>query len=43
MAMLKKLYEYVGDTLKDFLNDIKESTLKIIEDEFSKTTPLPKD
>lgn len=42
MEMLKKLYENVGEPLRNFLTDIKESTLKIIEDEFNKTQPLPK-
>lgn len=40
--MLKKLYENVGEPLRNFLSDIKESTLKMIEDEFNKTQPLPK-
>ena len=43
MEMLKKLYENVGEPLRNFLTDIKESTLKIIEDEFNKTKPLGKD
>jgi hypothetical protein len=36
------LYKHVGEPIKNFLKDIKESTMKLIEEEFSKVTPLKK-
>jgi hypothetical protein len=34
--LLCSLYKYLGNSLKIFLTDIKESTLKVIEKEFEK-------
>lgn len=42
MALFAMLYKHVGEPIKNFLKDIKESTLKLIEEEFSKVTPLKK-
>ena len=35
--MIASIYKYVGEPIRPFLKDVKESTLKIINDEFSKT------
>lgn len=40
MALFAIMYKHAGETIKNFLKDIKESTLKLIEDEFTKVTPL---
>lgn len=42
MALFAIMYKHAGETIKNFLKDIKESTLKLIEDEFAKVTPLKK-
>lgn len=36
------MYKHVGESIKNFLKDIKESTMKLIEAEFAKITPLKK-
>ena len=40
MALFAMLYKHAGEAVRNFLKDIKESTLKLIEEEFSKITPL---
>lgn len=35
-ALLCGLYKYIGEPLKNFLRDIKEATMKVIEEEFKK-------
>ena len=40
--MYSSIYRQVGDVIKNFLNDIKESTLKMIYDEFEKLTVYKK-
>lgn len=40
--LIKMLYMHVGEPIKAFLNDIKESTLKVIESELEKVKPLAK-
>lgn len=40
MALFAIMYKHAGETIKNFLKDIKESTLKLIEEEFAKVTPL---
>lgn len=40
MALFAIMYQHAGETIKNFLKDIKESTLKLIEDEFAKVTPF---
>lgn len=42
MALFAMMYKHVGEPIKNFLKDIKESTMKLIEEEFSKVTPLKK-
>jgi hypothetical protein len=39
MALFAIMYQHAGETIKNFLKDIKESTLKLIEEEFTKVTP----
>jgi len=38
MGMFVSLYKQGGDMIKNFLTDVKESTMKVLEDEFGKTT-----
>lgn len=42
MALFAMMYKHVGDPIKNFLKDIKDSTMKLIDEEFSKVTPLKK-
>lgn len=42
MALLAMLYKHGGEMIKNFLKDIKESTMKLLEEEFAKVTPLKK-
>ena len=42
MALFAMLYKHLGETVRPFLTEIKESTMKVIEDEFKKITPLKK-
>lgn len=42
MTLFAMLYKHVGEPIRNFLKDIKESTLKLIEEEFTKVTPLKK-
>ena len=42
MALFAIMYQHAGETIKNFLKDIKESTMKLIEEEFAKTTPYKK-
>jgi len=35
--MISSIYKYVGEPIRPFLKDVKESTLKVINDELSKT------
>ena len=39
IKMIVAIYSYVGDPIRDFLKDVKESTMKVIKDEFEKVTP----
>lgn len=36
------LYKHVGDAIRSFMNDIKDSTLKLIDQELDKTTQYKK-
>lgn len=36
------LFKHLGETIRNYLSDIKESTMKLIEEEFKKITPLKK-
>ena len=40
VCLICSLYKYIGDDIKVFLKDIKESTLKIIEQEMLKVTVI---
>lgn len=40
MALFAMLYKHAGEAVRNFLKDIKESTSKLIEEEFTKITPL---
>lgn len=42
MALFAVIYKHAGDAVKNFLKDIKESTLKLIEEELAKVTPYKK-
>jgi len=42
MALFAIMYRHAGEAIKNFLKDIKESTMKLIEEEFSKVTPYKK-
>lgn len=42
MALFAMMYKHAGEAIKNFLKDIKESTLKLIEEEFGKVTPYKK-
>jgi len=35
--MIASIYKFVGEPIWPFLKDVKESTLKVINEEFSKT------
>ena len=40
MALLIVIYKHLGDAARNFLTDIKSSTLALIEGEFEKVTPF---
>lgn len=40
--MFCELYKHLGDAIRNFFSDIKESTLKVIEGEMAKVTPYKK-
>jgi len=42
IAMLSILYKHLGDSIRSFLKDIKDSTLAVINKEFDKIQPLSK-
>jgi len=42
MTMICNLYKHMGDRLKPFLSEIKESTLKVINADLAKITPYAK-
>lgn len=42
MALFAVMYKHVGETIKNFLKDIKESTMKLLDAEFAKVTVLKK-
>ena len=42
MALFAMMYKHVGEPIRNFLKDIKESTMKVLDEEFSKITPLKK-
>lgn len=42
MALFAMLYKHAGEAVKNFIKDVKESTMKLIEEEFNKVTPYAK-
>ena len=42
MALFAMLYKHCGETVRSFMTDIKESTMKVIDEELKKITPLKK-
>jgi len=42
MALFVEIYKHVGEAIRNFLTEIKESTLKVIDGELDKTTPYKK-
>lgn len=42
MALFAIMYKHAGEAIKNFLKDIKESTMKLIDEEFGKVTPYKK-
>ena len=42
MALFAMMYKHAGEMIKNFLKDIKESTMKLVEEEFAKVTPFKK-
>lgn len=42
MQLFAMLFKHLGETIRNYLSDIKESTMKLIEEEFKKITPLKK-
>lgn len=42
MALFAVMYKHAGEAIKNFLKDIKESTMKLIDVELAKVTPLKK-
>jgi len=42
MALFAVVYRHVGEASRNFLKDIKESTMKLIEEELAKVKPYAK-
>ena len=42
MKLFKEIYKHLGDALRTFMTDIKESTLKLIDGELKTTTQFGK-
>ena len=42
IALFCELYKHVGEAVRSFMNDIKESTMKLIDQELSNTTQYKK-
>ena len=42
MKLFKEIYKHVGDVLRNFMNEIKESTLKLIDAELKQVTQYSK-
>lgn len=42
MALFAMVYKHAGEAVKNFMKDIKEATMKLINEEFAKITPLKK-
>jgi len=42
MKLFAELYHHLGEAIRNFLTEIKESTMKVVEEEFKKITPYKK-
>jgi hypothetical protein len=42
MALFAILYKHAGEAIKNFIKDVKESTMKLVDEEFKKVTPYAK-
>lgn len=42
MALFAMLYKHAGEAIKNFIKDVKESTMKLVDEEFKKVTPYAK-
>jgi hypothetical protein len=42
LKLFGMLYKHMGETIRNYLGEIKESTTKVLEEEFKKITPLKK-
>ena len=42
MALFAMMYKHIGETIRGFLSDIKESTMKLLDEEFKKVQVLKK-
>ena len=42
MKLFAEIYKHVGEAIRTFMADIKESTLKVIDAELDKSTPYKK-
>jgi hypothetical protein len=42
LQLFSGLYKHLGEAMRNFLTDIKESTMKLVEEEFKKVTPYKK-
>jgi hypothetical protein len=42
ISLFCEIYKHVGDQIRNFMGDIKESTLKLINSEIDKITPYKK-
>jgi len=42
LQLFSGLYKHLGEAVRNFLTDIKESTMKLVDEEFKKVTPYKK-
>ena len=42
LKLCAELYKHMGEAVRAFLGDVKESTMKLIDAEFGKVTPYKK-
>jgi hypothetical protein len=42
LKLITNIYKHLGEAIRHFLSDIKDSTMKLLEDEFKKVTPFAK-
>lgn len=39
MSLLAEIYKHAGDAVRNFVKDVKESTMKLVDEEFKKVVP----